>query len=107
VINYEQDGKLTQQTFTVDGSDPALIGAQSLSGSLGKNVLGATPLGSEINTSLTGLPPKFRVIKVFPRFDYYECQFSFSILGVDQNFQLLAFGSNDSISDTENYAITQ
>ncbi len=107
VINYEQDGNLTQQTFQVLGDDTALIGSQDTSNSIGLNSFGKQPIGSQINTSLTGLPPKFRVIKTFPRFDYYECQFSFSILGVDQNFQLLAFGLNAQISDTTSFAITE
>ena len=107
VINYEQDGNLTQQSFTVLGDDDALVGNQGSSNSLGINPLGQSPLGSQINTSLTGLPPKFRVIKTFPRFDFYENQFSFSILGVDQNFQLLAFGMNAQVSDTTSFAIEQ
>lgn len=100
IINYEQDGNLTTQTFTVLGDDETLIGAQDINNSLGKYPLGEQPGGNQINTSLTGLPPKFRVIKTFPRFDFYECQFSFSILGVDQNFQLLAFGTNAAPSAT-------
>lgn len=107
VINYEQDGNLTQQTFSVQGDDTALIGSQDNSNSLGINPFGQVGLGSQQNMSLTGLPPKFRVIKTFPRFDYYECQFSFSILGVDQNFQLLAFGLNSQPSDTTNFYIEE
>ncbi len=107
VINYEQDGNLTQQTFTVLGDDTALIGSQDKSNSLGNIPMGQSPIGSEVSASLTGLPPKFRVIKTFPRFDYYECQFSFSILGVDQNFQLLAFGLNAQVSDTTSFYIEE
>lgn len=107
VINYELDGNLTQQAFTVLGDDAATVGISTVSNSLGKNSLGKQGLGSETSSSLTGLPPKFRVIKTFPRFDFYECQFSFSILGVDQNFQLLAFGTNAQPSDTQNFAIEE
>lgn len=107
VINYEQDGNLTQQTFTVLGDDSAIIGAQNQSNSLGKTPYGESGIGTESASSLTGLPPKFRVIKTFPRFDFYECQFSFSILGTDQNFQLLAFGLNEAPSDTLSFAIEE
>lgn len=107
VINYEQDGNLTQQSFQVLGDDTAITGSQTVSNSLGKNPYGQSGLGTETNTSLTGLPPKFRVIKTFPRFDFYECQFSFSILEKDQNFQLLAFGLNAAPSHTQNYAIEE
>lgn len=107
VINYEQDGNLTQQSFTVLGDDVAIVGISNVSNSLGKNPLGESELGTMPSSSLTGLPPKFRVIKTFPRFDFYECQFSFSIYGIDQNFQLLAFGTNAAPSATMNYAITE
>lgn len=106
-INYEQDGNLTTQTFTIDGDDIALVGGFYPSNSLGKNPLGEQPGGNSISASLTGLPPKFRVIKTFNRFDFYECQFSFTILGTDQNFQLLAFGTNAIPSATTNYAIEE
>lgn len=107
IINYEEDGNLTTQTFTVMGDDVALIGSADTSNSLGSHPLGNQPGGSTIPSSLTGLPPKFRVIKTFTRFDFYECQFSFTISGVDQNFQLLAFGLNAIPSPTKNNAITE
>ena len=107
VINYEQDGNLTQQTFTVLGDDVTAVGSQNLSNDLGKQSFGKQGMGTMANTSLTGLPPKFRIIKTFPRYDFYENQFSFSILGVDQNFQLLAFGTNAAPSTTTNAQIEE
>lgn len=107
IINYELDGNLTQQTFSILGSDSTAVGLSNTSNSLGKFPLGEAGLGSQPASSLTGLPPKFRVIKTFPRFDFYECQFSFSILGADQNFQLLAFGTNAAPSSTTNAAIEE
>lgn len=107
IINYEQDGNLTTQTFSVLGDDTTIVGAGDNQNSLGKNPLGSQPGGSSIPSTLTGLPPKFRVIKTFPRFDFYECQFSFSISGVDQNFQLLAFGMNSAPSSTTNTQIEE
>jgi hypothetical protein len=107
VINYEQDANLTQQTFQIRGDDTTITGGQPVSNALGKNYFGQAGLGTQTNTSLTGLPPKFRVVKTFPRFDFYECQFSFSILGIDQNFQLLAFGLNATPSDTTNSYIEE
>ncbi len=107
IINYEQDGNLTTQTFNVLGDDITVVGVSDLNNSLGKYPLGEQPGGNALSVSLTGLPPKFRVIKTFPRFDFYECQFSFSILGTDQNFQLLAFGMNTASSSTTNSFITE
>ena len=107
VINYEMDGNLTQQSFSIPGNDSQIVGLTSNSNSLGKSELGYSGLGTEVSASLTGLPPKFRVIKTFPRYDFYECQLSFSILGTDQQFQLLAFGTDAQTSDTTNYAIEE
>lgn len=106
-ITYEIDGCATSQTFEVSGSDGQIVCLGPASNSLGKFPLGKQPLGGATPTSLTGLPPKFRVIKTYNRVDFYECQFSFSILGADQRFELLAFGLNAQLSTTTNSAIKQ
>lgn len=106
-INYDMDTNLTQQTFALAGADPQILDSVALDNSLGKFPLGNQPGGSEISANLTGLPSKFRVIKTFPRFDFYEEQFSFSILGIDQQFRLLAFGTNAIPSATTNFAIEE
>ncbi len=107
VINYDLDTNQTTTTFSLAGDDNQILTPQQVDNSLGKYPLGNQPGGSEIENSLTGLPSKFRVIKTFTRFDFYECQFSFSILGTDQQFQLLAFGSNATISSTTNSYIEE
>lgn len=106
-INYEQDGNLTQQTFSVSGSDSQVVELGTTSNSLGKFSLGKQGMGTQTNTSLTGLPPKFRVIKTFPRFNYYENQFSFSTYGANQQFELLAFGLNSSPASDTNLLIKE
>lgn len=107
VINYDLDTNLTTTTFDLEGDDSQIISPSQVDNSLGKYPLGNQPGGSANVSSLTGLPSKFRVIKTFTRYDFYECQFSFSILGTDQRFELLAFGSNATISATTNSYITE
>lgn len=106
-INYEVDGCMTTQTFSVNGSDKTIVCIPSDESSLGKVSLGKEKLGGDLSSSLTNLPPKFRVIKTFPRVNFYESQFAFSIFGADQRMELLAFGTNSSPSDDTNFAIKQ
>ena len=91
-VVYESDGCQTIQAFEVDGSDSQIVCVNSSYSSFGKYPLGSEPMGSQITNSLTGLPPKFRVFKTFPPKDFFECQFVFSISGIDQRFELLANG---------------
>lgn len=107
MINYELDGCMTTQTFTVDGSDKTIVCIPSDESSLGKVSLGKEKLGGDLSSSLTGLPPKVRVIKTTTRVNFYESQFMFTIFGKDQRFELLRFGSNFTPADDTNFAIKQ
>ncbi len=69
--------------------------------SLGKQSLGKQKLGGGGVSSLTGLPPKFRAIETFTNKDFFECSFSFSVLGTNNRFELLAFGLNQTPSTQE------
>lgn len=106
-INYELDGCQTTQSFTVSGSDNQIVCIPADNSSLGKEPFGKQKFGGSSQGNLTGLPPKFRVIKTFPRINFYEHQFSFSITGTGQRFELLAFGTNSSPADDTNFAIKQ
>lgn len=97
-ITYELDGCATTKTFQIDGSDSQVVCISETHGSLGKDSLGKVKLGGTISSNLTGLPPKFRAIPTFNNTDFFECSISFSILGVDQRLELLAFGLNASQS---------
>lgn len=107
MINYGLDGCRTTQTFQLVGTDTAVVCIPSDSASLGKSPLGSNPLGSNLSSSLTGLPPKFRIIFTFPRVNFYECQFAFTIFGADQRFELLAFGLNAQLSNDTNFSIKE
>ncbi len=101
-ITYELDGCATVKAFTIDGSDSQIVCIPTAEGSLGSSSLGKQKLGGSGGTqSIQGLPPKFRVEKTFNNTDFHECSVSLSILGTNQNMQLLAFGLNASQSPQE------
>lgn len=106
-ITYEIDGCATTKSFTIDGSDKAIVCIGNDSDSLGKISLGKIKLGGAGTNSLTGLPPKFRVEKTFPSTNFFECSFSFEVLGVDNRFELLGFGLNASGASEEPVYIRQ
>lgn len=106
-ITYELDGCKTVKNFNVVGSDTQIVCIPNVNGSLGKVSLGKVKLGGDDVGSIQDLPPKFRVIKTFNNTDFYECSFSFKILGVDQRFELLAFGLAAYQSSQEPVAISQ
>jgi hypothetical protein len=106
-ITYELDGCSTVKTFQVDGSDSQVVCVLPNSDSLGKESLGKVKLGGSGSSSIQNLPPKFRVEKTFNNTDFFECSFSFEILGVDQRFELLAMGLNASLSTQEPIKIRQ
>jgi len=106
-ITYEIDGCATEKTFTVNGSDKQIVCIPKDFDSLGKQSLGKTKLGGDENNSLTGLPPKFRVEKTFSNTNFFECAFSFEVLGVDNRFELLCYGLNASEAVEEPIFIRQ
>lgn len=97
-LTNEIDGCASTRTFTVDGSDTQIVCIPSSQSSLGKVSLGKQKLGGSSAVSVQNLPPKFRVEKTFASIDFFECSMSFSILGTDNRFELLAFGLNVSPS---------
>jgi len=106
-ITYELDGCASTQNFTVSGSDTQIVCIPRQEGTLGDESLGKVKLGGTIANSLTGLPPKFRCEKTFPNKNFFECSVSFEVLGVDQRFELLAFGLNASVAKEEPTFIRQ
>lgn len=107
-ITYELDGCSTYKSFKVDGSDAQIVCIPVPGDSLGKVSLGKVKLGGDNGRdSIQGLPPKFRVEKTFNNTNFFECSFGFEILGVDQNFQLLAFGLKTALASEEPVFIKQ
>ena len=92
-ITYELDGCSTVKSFELNGDNKQFVCiSSSNSGSLGKNPIGEQKLGGGSATSIQGLPPKFRWMPTFTNTDFFECSISFSVLGVDERMELLAFG---------------
>ncbi len=106
-ITYELDGCATTQTFEIDGSDRDIVCISTDLDSLGKVSLGKQKLGGAGISSLTNLPPKFRVEKSYLNVDFFECSISYEVLGVDNRFELLGFGQNVSMSTQEEIKIRQ
>lgn len=100
-ITYEIDGCATYKTFQIDGSDTQFVCLPLAEGSLGKVSLGKVKLGGQGTNSLTGLPPKFRAELTFDNTDFFECSIGFEVNGVDNRFELLAFGLNAHASTQE------
>ena len=91
-IQYEIDGCATQTSYSIQGTNGQFVCLGSNDNSLGKNPLGSQPLGSVIVNTSSTLPPKFRWIQTFPIHYFYEDQISFSSNGIDQQWEILAFG---------------
>jgi len=91
-ITYELDGCKTVKTFQMAGDDTQFVCVSGAEGSLGKESLGKLKLGGDSVASINGLPPKFRWFPTFTNTDFFECSVGFSVLGVDQRMELIAFG---------------
>lgn len=91
-ITNDLDGCATQKTFDLSGADSQFVCVASSEASLGKTALGKQKLGGDADTSINSLPPKFRWFPTFTNTDFFENSISFSVLGVDNRAEILAFG---------------
>lgn len=91
-IQYDIDGCATTASHSIAGNDTQIVCIGGMDNSLGKNSLGKQPLGSFIFEQGATQSPKFRVIKTFPITYFYEDSISFSSNGIDQTWEVLAFG---------------
>lgn len=98
VVNYELDGCKTSRTLAMSGSNGQFVCLASDEGSLGKASLGKLKLGGDEPISINGLPPKFRWIPTFTNKPFFEANFEFSVLGVNNRMELLAYGLNAGTS---------
>ncbi len=103
---YELDGFAGEPMFEINGEDSAIVQSLPDDNSLGKNALGKVPLGGDIGQQ-SSLPPKFRVIKTFPRTPYYEFSPQFSSIGKDYQWSILRFGPAASPTSEGNNPITE
>lgn len=91
--NLDLDGCATTLQGTLKGTNSRVVCLLKDSGSLGKSPLGKNPLGSIISSnSPDPLPPYFAAVLTSVKKDFYKMSPSFETYGVDQQWQLLAFG---------------
>lgn len=106
-IQYDIDGCATNTYFEINGDDTQIVCISKDDASLGKTSLGKTPLGSTIISDPNANKPKFRVVKTFPTRYFYEDQISFTSEGIDEQWEILAFGPQLQANTDLNNAITQ
>lgn len=95
----------TNQSVTINGNDNVIVAYGSGAHALGKNNLGSQPLGgAQVGSTL---PAWFHVAKTYPEAACYLEQISFSVKGVDQQLELITFGTNSKMTNEGNNAITQ
>jgi hypothetical protein len=104
-VRGDLDAFETDQTAAIEGSDNSIVGFGSGAHALGKNNLGSQPLGGAQTT--TELPSWFHVAKTYTAVPSYLESVSFESNGVDQKWELLAYGTNAQVSSEGNNAITQ
>lgn len=106
-IQYDFDGCATNTSYPINGTDSTVCNISS-DNSLGKYPLGEAPLGGNPSfTSPGALPPRFNVIKTFVRVPYFNWSPSFSSYGLNQQWELLGFGTNASATSEGENDITQ
>lgn len=100
-LQFDVDGCSTNLSFDIVGSDGQFVclGGATDDSSLGKISFGKRSLGgSSTFSSSSSVPPKFRWIQTFPQVDFFEYQPSFYSVGIDQRWELLAFGSSGGVT---------
>lgn len=105
-IRYEIDGCATDTAYNVNGIDEQIVCIGGNDPSHGKRRLGEWSL-AKMEERNEDLPPKFRVIKQFPRTDFYEVQYGFSSNDVDQRWEILRYGPAVEYAQHKSVAIKQ
>lgn len=99
-LNYDYKGFTQVLSGVIDGDTTNnYIYVNQSSGSLGKKNLGKSKLGGAGAGDDTN---KFRVIDEMQSKDYYEIQPEYSTNDIDKRWEILAFGANVKISNTDN-----
>jgi hypothetical protein len=93
-VNNTISGDVNQDIIFYNTSDP----------SLGKTPLGKAKLAGDPGGLLLN---KFRVINELAPLDYYEIQAEYSTNDIDQDWEILAFGSDATIANNDNNEIKQ
>ena len=105
-ITGDLDFFSSSQTKVIDGADDQIVAFGGNSGGIGKDPLGTRPLGGALTSTKT-LPAWFHGVKTYPQVPFYLEQISFTANGVDQEFELLCYGTNTKMTAEGNNSITQ
>lgn len=104
-LNYDYGGFTQIAEDTISGQNSAILFQPSSEDySLGAQSLGSASLGGG-GGEVEELPPKFREIHTIVRQDYFEEQTVYISDGVDQRWELLAFGPSVSASAADSVSI--
>lgn len=99
---YEVDGCAQELTRELDASTWTGVCAFPAEGSLGQESLGVWSLGAgQGQSSLSGLPPKFRWIPTYQPLDFFEWSPAFTSTVLDFNWEILCFGPNVTDSPSQ------
>lgn len=93
-------------TYSIKGNDTSIVESSANDNSFGKFPFGKQPFGGDL-AQASSIPPKFRVIKTFPRVPYFEYSVSYSSQGLNQDWRLLAQGAAWSPSTEQAISIKQ
>lgn len=104
---FYQANRTTVLTKSIDGTNTAIVNSPVDVASLGKSPLGKHPIGGElIQNAPQSVPPNFQVYLTFQRSPFYKFQPIFSSLGVNQKWELLAWGTNQESTSEGPTSIT-
>lgn len=103
IFRVPGNGVSIGQTINIHGTGSYVLSGIS-DNSLGKSSLGVSPLGGDIVLpQQVTLPPYFAVIPTLTRNPYFAYQPMFYSLGTNQQWEILSYGNNASItSEGEN-----
>lgn len=93
---YEFGGAESVVEKTISGADTGLIFAPAYDNSLGKEPLGASPLGG--TTADVTVLNKYRCIHELKKVDFFENQITFSSSDPEAQFEIIAHGPNIQMS---------
>lgn len=91
-LNYDYGGYTTNKEKIIDGGNEKILFQPFIEAGIGKSGFGKQPIGSSLVDEST--PSKFRVINEFTADSFFELQPIYESYGVDQKWELIAFGGN-------------
>lgn len=106
---FEQIGCGTSYTKTIKGNDAQIVCLGASLNPIGMWGQGQQGLGSVVPpySNNQDLPPAFKVEKTFTPSNFWQQQFIFTSNGIDQRWELVAFGLRVAQSDADNVPIKQ